>query len=340
MLEQTHTIARTGSRTGGHAGKRLLLSLLAVALVGLVASAWKFKVTGQPPFLHRENVWSVAIYEGESPLHLRPRAADNRPILTAEDVTDIDALFVADPFMVAEDDIWYLFVEVLNQTTHQGDIALAVSHDQGKTWSYRQVVLDEDWHLSYPSVFSWDGTWYMLPQGDSGVHLYHATEFPTQWQRCETLLAGTDLADPTVFRHDDTWWMFVGRSGTHDQLRLLFADELTGPWTEHPQSPLIDNDADQARPGGKVIEYQGEYYRLGQDCAPKYGNQLRAYRITELSREAYQETPVEGELVLEAGSHDWNRHGMHHLDAHQLEEGKWWAVVDGHKKTWILGWTP
>lgn len=320
--------------------KRGVLWFLAVCLCALLLSAWKFKATGQPPFLHRENVWSVAMYTGPSPFALKPVTPDNTPILTAANVTDMDALFVADPFMVQDGGAWYLFVEVLNRSTNQGDIAVAKSNDQGASWQYLQTVLDEEWHLSYPSVFRWHDTWYLVPQGDTGVHLYEAESFPFDWRRVATLIQGDACADPTVFRYDDSWWMFLGRSGTHDQLQLFYADQLKGPWIEHPQSPLVSQDPDRARPGGKVIQYDGSLYRFAQDCAPKYGNQLRAFRVTNLNRNEYSELPIEGEFVLQAGGDGWNANGMHHLDAHQLHDGTWRAVVDGHKKTWTLGWTP
>ena len=134
--------------------------------------------------------------------------------------------------------------------------------------------------------------------------------------------------------------MFVGRSGTHDQLRLYYAEELLGEWIEHPSSPIIESNADIARPGGPVVDFDGQLVRLGQDCAPKYGNQLRGFRIVELNKEVYTEEPIDGELVLARGSHAWNANGMHHSDAHRLAPGRWRAVVDGHRKTWILHSTP
>ena len=320
--------------------KRGILCVVGLSLITLLLSAWKFKATGQPPFLHRENIWSVAIYTGDSPIHLQPSSRENAPKLTAADVTDAKALFVADPFMVQKEGVWYMFIEVLNLATNQGDIAVATSHDQGNTWRYGQIVLDETWHLSYPSVFEWDEKWYMLPQGDTGVHLYVADSFPNCWHRVATLMEGDDLADPTLFRHDGSWWMFLGRSGTHDRLQLFYADELTSPWTEHPESPIVENNPDIARPGGRVVEFNGNLIRFAQDCKPKYGNQLRAFKITDLTRHSYEEVAIDGEFVLRPGSHNWNANGMHHIDAHQLDDGTWRAVVDGHKKRWTLSWIP
>lgn len=309
--------------------------LLVVGLSMCLWSVWHFKQTGQLPFLHRESVWSIAIYEGNSPLELQPTNATNKPVLTAADVTDVDALFVADPFMVRENDQWYMFIEVLNKSSSHGDIGLATSSD-GLTWEYERIVLDESVHLSYPRVFKADGKWWMLPQANDGVHLYQADAFPGKWRKAVSILEGDEFADPTMFQHDGLWWMFVARAATHDQLRLFYANEIVGPWTEHAQSPVVESDPEIARPGGPVVRYQEQLYRFAQDCAPKYGNQLRAFRITKLTTEAYQEEPYESDAVLTAGSHAWNASGMHHLDPHKLENGKWRAAVDGHRKSWIL----
>ena len=139
----------------------------------------------------------------------------------------------------------------------------------------------------------------------------------------ETPLAGERLADPTLFQRGDLWWMFVGRSHTHDRLRLFFSKDLFGTWQEHPASPVVDGNAD------------GELYRMGQDCNPKYGNQLRAFRITRLTPSEYGEEPVWGAPLLRAGESGWNANGMHHSDLHRMPDGSWRAAVDGHRKTWF-----
>jgi hypothetical protein len=48
-----------------------------------------------------------------------------------------------------------MFFETKNPISSQGDIAAAVSKDAGTTWQQLGVVLDEEWHLSYPYVFSY-----------------------------------------------------------------------------------------------------------------------------------------------------------------------------------------
>ncbi len=333
----TPTIDHALSRPTHRRTSRLVL--LATGLLGLlvVVAGVHVVLTGQLPFLRRESIWSVAIYEGPSPFQLAPIAGASDPVLTAADVTDVPAMFVADPFMLQADSTWYMFFEVLNKNANQGDIGLAKSTD-GVAWEYEKIVLDEPFHLSYPSVFRWQDKYFMVPESEEAgeVRLYEATSFPFQWKHTNTLLTGERLADPTIFQHDDRWWLFVGASYTHDKLRLFMADDVKGPWTEHPQSPLIDNQPDIARPGGPVTEYEGQLYRLCQDCSPNYGNQLMAYRITQLTTTAYAEEPLESGPFLKASGKGWNAVGMHHSDAHQLSNQLWRACVDGHKKVWML----
>lgn len=54
-------------------------------------------------------------------------------------------------------DILYLFYETKNTITMQGDIGVARSVDKGATWEQLGIALDEDWHLSYPYVFEYNG---------------------------------------------------------------------------------------------------------------------------------------------------------------------------------------
>jgi hypothetical protein len=63
--------------------------------------------------------------------------------------------FVAKPFLFLQGDAIYMFFETKNPITSQGDIAAAVSEDAGVTWQQLGVVLDEEWHLSYPYVFTY-----------------------------------------------------------------------------------------------------------------------------------------------------------------------------------------
>ncbi len=275
-------------------------------------------------------IWSIGIYAGKSPLQLSPSA--HNPVVSASDVTDVPARFVADPFMVKVDELWHMFFEVLNNQNDRGEIGLATSSD-GLQWRYNEIVLREPFHLSYPYVFRWQGDYYMIPEslGANAVRLYRATQFPTRWTHIKDLLPGTH-ADPSIFRFDEKWWLFTcPLPYQHDTLALYSAAELTSDWMEHPRSPLISGNRHIARPGGRVLLHDDKLIRFAQDCLPIYGKQVRAFEITELTATTYVEHEVPESPVLVPEGSGWNSSGMHHVDAHRLEDGTFLACVDGLK---------
>ena len=282
----------------------------------------------------RRQVWSIGIYVGESPLNLvSPRETVN-PVLTREEVSDAPAAFVADPFMLRVAHAWHMFFEVMDRRSRKGVIGLATS-ENGMKWKYRQIVLSEPFHLSYPYVFEWMNDHYMVPEtGDAGcIRLYKAAEFPRQWTLVGTLLNGDRFRDPSIFRYDGRWWLFVetssGMDDRHDTLRLYHANDLTGPWLEHRKSPVVKGDPHIARPAGRVLVLNGRVIRYAQDCYPTYGTGVRAFEITDLTPARYHEQGVLRRPVLSASGAGWNAGGMHHVDPHPIDGEGWMACVDG-----------
>ena len=274
-------------------------------------------------------MWSIAIYKGDSPYHLLPAA--QVPNLTRANVTDVPTTFLADPFMIRAGS-WHMFFEVL-LTSNKGEIGLATS-DNGRDWNYQRIVLREQFHLSYPYVFEWDGAYYMIPEtlGAKAVCLYKADDFPTRWSLKARLLEGPH-ADPSIVRFADRWWLFsCSTPYQHDTLRLYFADELTGPWREHPKSPIIRNDKRRARPAGRVLTFDDKLIRFAQDCGPRYGSRVRAFDVIELTTTHYVEVENPASPILQPNGAGWNALGMHHVDAHQQTDGSWLACVDGYTR--------
>ncbi|MDX1412702.1 MAG: hypothetical protein R3293_00840 [Candidatus Promineifilaceae bacterium] len=271
--------------------------------------------------------WAIGIYQGTSPLTIMPIGGQDRPVLTAKDITDVHAGAVADPFFLRQGALWYLFFEVLNIETGLGEIACATSHD-GLTWCYGGVVLREPFHLSYPQVFAWGGDIYMIPETrqDESVRLYRAEDFPNRWRCLGRILHGR-FADATLLRHQDHWWLFAQRG--LDELRLFMSMELHGTWCEHPASPLWAGNRRRTRPGGRILDYNGRLLRFAQDGLPSYGSRLRAFEIDHLNQTAYAEHEVPESPILKATRKGWNAAAMHHIDALPLDDGQWLAAVDG-----------
>ena len=274
-----------------------------------------------------KNAWTIGIYTGPSPFQLSAPASARNPVLTAADVNDLAVDTIAHPFMVVTDSRYYLFFTAKDAKTDKGGIGLAESAN-GLDWKFRRTVIHEPFVLSHPYVFKWQNDYYMIPEGhtETSIRLYKAAEFPDKWKYERDLLGGDHFISPTIVRYKDMWWLFTVRPG-NETLRLFYAPDLKGPWTEHPLSPIVKKDLETARPAGRPFVVDGVLYRLGQDCYPTYGNQVRAFRITDISPNTYSETMIDTPVV-KSSSKGWNAEAMHHVDAHQIGQNKWIAAVD------------
>ncbi len=287
----------------------------------------------------KEDIWTIGIARGTSPLSLNVEGIPN-PVLKAEDVSDIKAKFVADPFLVREEGTWYMFFEALDAATGKGKIAYARSQD-GLHWQYKQVILSEPFHLSYPYVFKSGRDYYMIPESHEAyaVLLYKAVEFPIVWQPVKRLLSG-EFVDSSIFRLNGSWWMFTTDLVDHERgnvLRLFSSPAPEGPWTEHPASPLPLCTMHNSRCGGRVTVIGSQAFRFAQDdSGGAYGNRLRCYKITRLTPTAYREVEVRWPIVRSAQTNggeafeEWHSLGMHQADPQLTANGTWLAAIDGH----------
>jgi hypothetical protein len=275
-------------------------------------------------------MWSIGIYVGDSPFQLTSASNLENPVLSQQDVTDVPASFLADPFMIQVNEVWYMFLEVMNPKTDKGEIGLATSLN-GLTWDYQQIVLDEPFHLSYPYVFQWNDAYYMVPETlqPGAIRLYRASSFPKRWVYVKEMIKG-EFADTSICYFAGKWWLFTCPTPhQHNMLRLFFAEDLMGLWTEHPKSPIVQDNIHNARPAGRVVVFNERVIRYAQDCYPKYGTQVRAFEISELTPTTYIETENSYSPILTATGSGWNGKGMHHIDPHFVK-GQWIACVDGH----------
>ncbi|KAF6985890.1 hypothetical protein CFC21_003704 [Triticum aestivum] len=300
-----------------------------------------------------EGSWAIGVFYGSSPFHLRPIELEGRssangsawpvanPVLTCASATDAGypSNFVADPFLYLQGDTLFLFFETKTTTSMHGDIGVARSFDQGATWEFLGIALDEAWHLSYPFVFKYENEIYMMPEGNKKkeLRLYRATKFPLEWT-LEKVLINKPLIDASLVQYEDNWWLFASdftQYGTEKnaELEIWYSSSPLGPWKEHRQNPIYKADKSLgARNGGRLFMFEGSLYRPGQDCSGTYGRKVKLYKVEKLSKEEYKEVPVElGIEEPKKGRNAWNGMRYHHLDAQQLDSGRWIAVMDGDR---------
>ena len=173
----------------------------------------------------------------------------------------------------------------------------------------------------------------MVPESHqaNAVRLYRAERYPNEWVYVQDLVSGAPFSDPTLLHRDGGWWLWaeITTEFTFDNVHLYYADELAGPWTSHPQNPLVSGDPRRARPGGRIVEHDGQLLRFVQDCGDAYGSALRVMEVEVLGRQEYRERELERSPLFEGAGSGWNATGMHHVDPVRLPDGTWIAAVDG-----------
>ena len=92
------------------------------ALIAFMLGGYAGRRTKNIPLVRRKSMWAIGIYTGNSPFTLSEPEKRRNPVLTASDVKDASADFIADPFMVFEQNVWYMFFEVMNRDSKKGEI--------------------------------------------------------------------------------------------------------------------------------------------------------------------------------------------------------------------------
>ena len=210
--------------------------------------------------------------------------------------------FWADPFLFRSSGATYVVFEDYAYAANRGVISVMEMGPQGPVGS-AQVIMSRDYHLSYPFVFDWRGSTFMIPESADAkrVELYRLTRAPHEWTLEAVLLDGLALADCTLCEIGDRWWMFANTADEGasfwDELHLFHAPSPLGPWTAHRLNPVV-SDVRTARPAGTLFQHGGVWYRPSQDSARGYGSATNIQRIVRLTPDDYEEVTV-GKLLPE-----------------------------------------
>lgn len=205
--------------------------------------------------------------------------------------------FWADPFAIEHQGRYFIFFEELPYRTQKGRI-MAIEVFEDAEPGEPQVILERPYHLSYPFIFAWDDSLYLLPEtAENGtIEVYRCEAFPLRWCLHRVLLEMVSAFDATLWRENDRWWMFVNvaepGADSSDELHLYWSTTPLGPWTAHRGNPVV-SDVRCARPAGPLFSREGKLYRPSQDCSLSYGHSVLINRVDVLRDDDYQETVVQ-----------------------------------------------
>lgn len=203
----------------------------------------------------------------------------------------------ADPQAAWQDDDFFIFIEDLTipGRKNRGHISVIRFDNQGRA-EKPVTVLERPYHLSYPFVFQWKGTHYMVPESSANrsIELYEAVEFPYRWQHVKDLMTGVSAVDSTLVRWGGRWWLFANirendGAPLNDELFVFHAkDLLADSWEPHPRNPVI-SDVRSSRPAGALFVQDGALYRPSQDSSFSYGYAVNINKVLRLDENGYEE---------------------------------------------------
>jgi len=308
----------------------LLIAILLLAGCYLIATR---QMT--VPFFYRfkaGNEWKIGTIRTVNPLQINKDS-----IITIDfSINQVrpEVRFMADPFVVEENGTYYIFYEYFPSKMNStwADIAVLKSEDL-TNWEYLGIVLDEDFHLSYPQIFKINGNWYMIPEtsGANEIRLYATDNFPYNWKLKKTLVKDRIVVDATLIVKNDIFYLLAHEN---EKMVLFYSDNIEENWQEHPQSPLREQDT---RPGGNPVVLNEKITYFIQDHTHGYGTGLISYEIDSISPTFFADHRAD--TVLWRFGDDWAMGGMHQLSSIQLPDGSWFCVVDGcHWKKQRWGW--
>jgi len=254
--------------------------------------------------------WFLLAGRVDASARLQPRPASLQKLMPPND------RIWADPFLWKQGENLFLFCEEWICARPHGHISVMQLAGDGTQKSRTTPVLVENYHLSYPFLFEFEGALHMMPEGgaNKAIDVYRCEEFPNRWRKRTTLMRNISYADATLFKHQEKWWLFTtikkGLCGLNRDLFVFSADSpLTDKWTPHPRNPVVRNISG-ARPAGPLFEHEGKIFRPSQNCLVRYGHCLNINEVTRLDMRRYEERTV-NEVKP-----DWQEgiRAIHHLD--------------------------
>ena len=177
--------------------------------------------------------------------------------------------FNADPFLYKYKNDNYLFVENYDFKKKRGNISSYIF--KNNEYNFLGDVLSEDFHLSFPYIFTFGNKIYMCPETHQAkeIRLYECINFPLTWKYKKTLMYDVDAADTMIFKHNDIWWLFtnIDYSNINDhssELSIFYS--LEGPITSNGNNHKFNRaivDCKKARNAGIIFNNE-KIYRINQ----------------------------------------------------------------------------
>ena len=311
--------------------------IVILSIISICALCFLLLITRQMtlPFLYNSKEgqkWTLGYASSNSPLIVNH---DSIIWIKNDAYSHIPSSIMADPFVVKEDNVLYIYYEEMSgrrNSTH-GNICVLKSID-GISWDRLGYAIEAKFHLSWPFVFKYNNEYYMLPE-KTATHelaLYKATHFPLKWKKELVLFSNISYTDPIIYFEDSICYLFIE---INKQLCLYYSiDLLSNDWKEHPMSPI--SKLPYSRLAGEVKKIEDKLYLFTQESLDSYGTGVHAFEITTIDTTMFSMKKTAEPILWKYGN-SYSKDGMHTLNFVEYNE-TYFVVVDGTKKVDATPW--
>lgn len=199
----------------------------------------------------------------------------------------------ADPFIVSSHGVDYVFYEEFNIHERHGYIGVGQIDRKNASLINNKILLKENYHLSFPFIFQFDGNYYLIPESSSNntIDLYKFITFPYKLEKVKTLLSNINAVDSILYHSNNVWWLITSVSdndGVERSTTSLYSavNFLSDKFIPHQKNPFPLGSR-FARGAGSILERNGKSYRVSQDCSSRYGFKVDFSEIVELNNLEY-----------------------------------------------------
>lgn len=192
----------------------------------------------------------------------------------------------ADPMIYMHDNKTFVFMEAFNRNKQKGEIVCSEIIN-GKIGDIIPVI-EEDYHMSFPNIFSVNGEIYMLPEAEAsnGVVLYRCERFPDKWVKVFYFETDIPVVDSVIYKKKNNC-IYI-QASTYDENTIrrpkfyYYQLNISGngiiTFEEDTQQNSIPCNAYDNRNAGRYIEAnEGLLHCTQRSTDAIYGYSLKFY---------------------------------------------------------------
>ena len=197
--------------------------------------------------------------------------------------------WAADPFLISSGGKDFLFFEMFDRFKSKG--VIGYREINGGKIGKMKIAYQAGYHLSFPYIFKFRDSYYMMPESSEGKELYilKATHFPDKWEKVDSFMTEKRLVDSVLCSIEkDTYLLTQELKEEYSSDELLIFLRRENKWVPHEKNPVIKSKAN-SRMARDVFCEKNKLIRISQDCESGYGTKLHFNNIIKLSKDDYVE---------------------------------------------------